>query len=66
MRTSNIKHLHWRAGFGLNPAQWQTRQHWSITQAVEFLFDSAKQQELNQKRLFSQHKLLRLTGRSFR
>ncbi len=42
MRTSNIKHLHWRAGFGLNPAQWQTRQHWSITQAVDFLFDSAK------------------------
>jgi len=44
MKAQNIQHLFWRAGFGLSPKVWKERQHWSIPQAVDFLFDKAKQQ----------------------
>lgn len=40
-----IKHLHWRAGFGLSPENWQERQHWSIPQAVDHLFAEADQDQ---------------------
>lgn len=33
-----IKHLYWRAGFGLSPREWQTVQHWSLNQAIDHLF----------------------------
>lgn len=38
-----IKHLYWRAGFGLSPGAWQERQHWTVDQAVKHLFDQAVQ-----------------------
>jgi len=42
MISSNIKHLFWRAGFGLSPDQWQERQNWTIPQATDFLFQEAR------------------------
>lgn len=48
MKAQNIQHLFWRAGFGLSLTQWQERQHWSTSQAVDDLFRSA---ELAQNRL---------------
>lgn len=40
--SNKIKHLYWRAGFGLSPEEWQQRQNWSIKQAVDALFAEAK------------------------
>lgn len=37
----NIKHLYWRAGFGLALADWQERRNWSVQRAVDQLFDEA-------------------------
>jgi len=37
-----IKHLHWRAGFGLSAEEWTKRRHWSIPKAVDHLFEEAK------------------------
>lgn len=37
-----IKHLYWRAGFGLSPAAWQERREWTVDQGVEQLFEQAK------------------------
>ncbi len=37
-----IRHLYWRAGFGLNLGEWQERRHWSVKQAVEQLFKEAE------------------------
>lgn len=37
-----IKHLYWRAGFGLSPQEWQQKQNWTVQQAVNELFTSAK------------------------
>jgi len=42
MGNEKIKHLHWRAGFGLSPAEWQEQQHWSVPKAVDALFREAK------------------------
>lgn len=36
----HIQHLFQRAGFGLNPQEWQKRKSWSVTQAIDFLFDN--------------------------
>lgn len=38
-----IQHLYWRAGFGLSPSEWQEKKDWSISRAVEDLFQKAKQ-----------------------
>lgn len=38
-----LKHLYWRAGFGLSPAAWQQRRDWTVQRAVEQLFDEAGQ-----------------------
>ena len=48
MNSSNIKHLFWRAGFGLSPNQWQERQNWTVSQGTDLLFQEAKfaQQQL--------------------
>ncbi|MDX1940907.1 MAG: DUF1800 domain-containing protein [Saprospiraceae bacterium] len=43
--SNKIKHLYWRAGFGLSPKEWQERQNWSIKQAVDALFLEAKKIE---------------------
>lgn len=37
-----VKHLYWRAGFGLSPTEWQAKQNWSIQQAVDDLFSEAR------------------------
>lgn len=37
-----IKHLYWRAGFGLSPQEWQQKQNWTVKQAVDDLFAKAK------------------------
>ncbi len=37
-----IRHLYWRAGFGLSPAEWQERRQWTVEQAVNHLFAEAK------------------------
>lgn len=36
-----IKHLYWRAGFGLSPAEWEQKKDWSASQAVDELFQEA-------------------------
>ena len=38
----HIKHLYWRACFGLGAADWQIKKEWSIDQAVDDLFESIK------------------------
>ena len=40
--SNKIKHLYWRAGFGLSPEEWQQRQNWSVSKAVDALFAEAK------------------------
>jgi len=42
MGNEKIKHLYWRAGFGLSPSEWQERQDWSVAKAVDALFREAK------------------------
>lgn len=37
-----IKHLYWRAGFGLSPEEWQERKNWDVRRAVDHLFDEAR------------------------
>lgn len=37
-----IKHLYWRAGFGLSPEEWSVRQNWDTQKAVNQLFAEAK------------------------
>ena len=37
-----IKHLYWRAGFGLSPAEWQQKKAWPISKAIEELFTQAR------------------------
>ncbi len=39
---SKIKHLYWRAGFGLSPKEWATKQNWSLNKAIEQLFTQAQ------------------------
>lgn len=36
-----IKHLYWRAGFGLSSAAWQERKNWPVQRAVGQLFEEA-------------------------
>lgn len=38
-----IKHLYWRAGFGLSPMEWQQKKDWPISKAVDELFAQAQQ-----------------------
>lgn len=38
----SIKHLHWRAGFGLSPDEWQERENWDVQRAVDRLFVEAQ------------------------
>jgi uncharacterized protein (DUF1800 family) len=38
---SQLLHLYRRAGFGLSPAEWQTRRNWTLDQAVNDLFRRA-------------------------
>ncbi len=38
-----IKHLYWRAGFGLSPQEWQKKQNDTVKQAVDELFAQTKQ-----------------------
>lgn len=38
---SQLLHLYWRAGFGLSPAEWQSRSDWSVDQGVNDLFERA-------------------------
>lgn len=35
---TNIKHLYWRASFGLRPEEWPERRAWTIQRAVDQLF----------------------------
>ena len=37
-----VKHLYWRAGFGLSPKEWQIKKDWSIDKAVQELFEQPK------------------------
>ncbi len=37
-----INHLYWRAGFGLSPAEWEQKKHWTISKAVDELFRQAR------------------------
>jgi uncharacterized protein (DUF1800 family) len=37
-QSEKIKHLYWRAGFGLSPKQWQERRTWRVERAVDQLF----------------------------
>ncbi len=37
-----IKHLYWRAGFGLSPQEWTERQNWTIRRSVDQLFAKAE------------------------
>ncbi|MEO1623887.1 MAG: DUF1800 domain-containing protein [Bacteroidota bacterium] len=39
--SQNIKHLYWRAGFGLHAEEWATRKSWTIPQALDQLFEAA-------------------------
>jgi len=41
----SVQHLHWRAGFGLSPKEWQEKRHWSVEEAVDRLFREAAQSE---------------------
>lgn len=41
MSKEHIKHLYWRAGFGLDPTAWREGRNWSVEQAVERLFSQA-------------------------
>lgn len=36
-----IKHLYWRAGFGLSPEEWAVRHNWAVRRAVSELFEQA-------------------------
>jgi uncharacterized protein (DUF1800 family) len=36
-----IRHLYWRAGFGLSPDEWRERRNWPIEKAIKELFDQA-------------------------
>lgn len=45
---SKIKHLYWRAGFGLSPEEWELRQNWSTAKAVNQLFKEANEAPLLQ------------------
>lgn len=38
-----INHLYWRAGFGLSPAEWETKKDWPLSKAVDELFEQARQ-----------------------
>lgn len=42
MQQEKIKHLYWRAGFGLSPTEWQRKQNWTVQEAVDSLFQEAK------------------------
>ena len=37
-----IKHLYWRAGFGLSPQEWESKKNWPIKKAVDRLFQKAE------------------------
>lgn len=39
---NKIKHLHWRAGFGLSVEEWTERSQWSLPKAVNHLFEEAR------------------------
>lgn len=48
-----IKHLYWRAGFGLSPAEWEEKKNWPIHRAVDELFSQArKAQPLDNEQAF--------------
>ncbi len=36
-----IMHLHWRAGFGLNPVEWREKQSLSLRECIEIMFEKA-------------------------
>ncbi|GJM33524.1 MAG: hypothetical protein DHS20C18_25250 [Saprospiraceae bacterium] len=38
-----IRHLYWRAGFGLSLEEWQNKRNWPITKAVDELFTNGQQ-----------------------
>ena len=42
-RQSKIKHLYWRAGFGISPNEWPAITGLKLSQAVDRLFDQAQQ-----------------------
>ncbi|MEM9921055.1 MAG: DUF1800 domain-containing protein [Bacteroidota bacterium] len=44
--SNHIKHLYWRAGFGLTPQEWHSRKRWSISKAVDQLFEKAAQDKM--------------------
>lgn len=41
-----IKHLYWRAGFGLSPTEWQQKREWPISKAIDELFTQARQAQV--------------------
>ncbi len=41
-----IKHLYWRAGFGLSPTEWQQKKDWPISKAIDELFAQARQAQV--------------------
>lgn len=43
---SAIQHLHWRAGFGLSPEEYEIRQNWTREQAIEDMFAAASRAQL--------------------
>lgn len=38
---NQIKHLYWRAGFGMSPEEWRRRRDWPVDRAVDELFETA-------------------------
>jgi uncharacterized protein (DUF1800 family) len=38
-----IRHLYWRAGFGLSPEEWRERRNWPLEKAIDELFKQANQ-----------------------
>ncbi len=53
--SEKIKHLYWRAGFGLSPKEWEVRKNWSVNKAVDNLFKAAAQaKQLEEEKEFLQ------------
>jgi len=49
---NKIKHLHWRAGFGLSAEEWAERRNWSLSKAVDQLFEEARKAKKYEKERF--------------
>jgi uncharacterized protein (DUF1800 family) len=60
---NKIKHLHWRAAFGLSPTEWQARRSWTVSQAVDNLFDGAAATALVEPALDGDYRPEKMSGK---